>query len=131
MPPAELAERVSSLLGKQVDGWRPATRGYTPAERYVFSFRDGSSAFVKAATHPSIADWLRAEHRVYSELSGSFMARMLAWDDDGGAPTLVLEDLSAGYWPPPWRSADVERVVDALERLHRTVPSVNLGPIRR
>lgn len=131
MPPEELAPRVARLLGKRVENWRPAPRGYTPAERYVFDFEDGSSAFVKAATLPLMADWLRAEHRAYAELSGSFMARMLAWDDDGRAPMLILEDLSAGYWPPPWRPGDIDRVVSALETLHGTDPPANVGPIRR
>ena len=131
MPPHALAERVARLLGKRVVDWRPALRGYTAAERYVFSFEDGSSAFVKAAASPRVADRLRAEHRAYSELSGSFMARMLAWDDDPDTPMLVLEDLSAGHWPPPWRPGDVERVAAALDTLHGTSPPASLGPIPR
>jgi hypothetical protein len=130
MPPKELAERLGGMLGKQVDGWSPTTGGYTPAERLVFHFKDGSSAFVKAATHPLTADWLRVEHRAYLDLSGSFMARLLAWDDDGRVPVLVLEDLSAGRWPPPWRPSDVERVLDALERLHCTLPPASFEPLR-
>ena len=131
MPPHALAERVARLLGKRVVDSRPALRGYTPAERYVFSFEDGSSAFVKAAASPRVAGWLRAEHRAYSDLSGSFMARMLAWDDDPDTPMLVLEDLSAGRWPPPWRPGDVERVAAALDTLHGTSPPASFGPIRR
>ena len=131
MSATELAERVARLLGKRVAGWRRATGGYTPAERYVFTFEDGSSAFAKAATTPLLAGWLRSEHRAYSELSGSFMARMLAWDDNGDMPLLVLEDLSGGYWPPPWRPGDVERVLAALETLHGTQPPAGLEPIRR
>ena len=131
MSATKLAERVERLLGKRVVGWRPATGGYTPAERYVYSFEDGSSAFAKAATTPLLAGWIRSEHRAYSELSGSFMAQMLAWDDNGDMPLLVLEDLSGGYWPPPWRPGDVGRVLAALETLHGTQPPAGLEPIRR
>ena len=131
MSATELAERVARLLGKRVAGWRPATGGYTPAERYVFSFEDGSSAFAKAATTPLLAGWLRSEHMAYSDLTGSFMAQMLAWDDNGDMPLLVLEDLSGGYWPPPWRPGDVERVLAALETLHGTQPPAGLEPISR
>ena len=131
MSATELAERVERLLGKRVAGWRPATGGYTPAERYVFTFEDGSSAFAKAATTPLIARWLRSEHRAYSNLSGSFMARLLAWEDDSEMPLLVMEDLSAGYWPPPWRPGDVDRVLEALEALHSTEPPPGLRPFPR
>lgn len=131
MSATELAERVERLLGKRVVSWRATTGGYTPAERYVFTFVDGSSAFAKAATTPLIARWLRSEHRAYSELSGSFMARMLAWGDDIEMPLLVIEDLSAGNWPPPWRPGDVDRVLEALEALHSTEPPAGLEPISR
>ena len=59
------------------------------------------------------------------------MARMIAWDDDPDTPMLVLEDLSAGHWPPPWRPGDVERVAAALDTLHGTSPPASLGPIPR
>ena len=131
MSAAELAERVTRLLGKRVVGWRAATGGYTPVQRYVFTFKDDSTAFAKAATTPLMVRWLRSEHQSYSELSGYFMARMLAWDDDGETPLLVLEDLSAGYWPPPWRPGDVDSVLGALESLHSVEPLPGLRPIRR
>ncbi len=131
MSATDLTERIERLLGRRVVSWRTPTGGYTSAERYVLSFEDGSSAFAKAATTPLMARWLRSEHRSYSELSGNFMARMLAWDDDSEMPLLVMEDLSAGYWPPPWRPGDVERVLMALETLHGTQPPAGLEPISR
>lgn len=131
MTAPELAERVARLLGKRVVGWRATTGGYTPAERYVFTFDDGSSVFAKAATTSLIARWLRREHRSYSELSGSFMARMLAWDDDEEMPLLVMEDLSGGYWPPSWRPGDMDKVLAALDALHSTNPPPDMRSIRR
>ena len=131
MPPEELADRVARVLGKQVAGWHATIGGYTAADRLVFNFRDGSSAFVKAAAHPVLADRLRVEQRAYSELSGDFMARLLAWDDDGQAPLMVLEDLSQGWWPPPWRPADIGRVLDTLEQLRRAAPPASFLPFRR
>ncbi len=35
---------------------------------------------------------------------------------------LLLEDLSAAYWPPPWRPSDVELVLDALANVRATPP---------
>ncbi len=127
----ELAARVTRLLGKGVVGWRATTGGYTSAERFVFTLENGSTVFGKAATTPLMAKWLRSEYRAYTELSGNFMARLLAWDDDSEKPLLVVEDLSAGYWPPPWRSGDVDRVLEALDALHKTEPPPGLSPFPR
>ena len=67
---------------------------------------------------------------MYGSLSGSFMPRMLGWDD-GDVPVLVLEDLGDGYWPPPWRPGDVDLVIAALEALHSTESPRGLRSIRR
>jgi hypothetical protein len=67
--------------------WRKVTRGYTLAERWVVTFSDGSSCFVKggddvrhAGMAESIAHGLRKEARIYSQLSG-FLPTMLGWLD--------------------------------------------------
>ena len=98
-------------------------RGYTPAERWVTQFSDGSSAFVKGAVDESTAGWRRAEHRAYSTIEARYLAESLGWDDDGDdEPVLLLEDLSAAYWPPPWRHGDVELILDALAEVRKTPP---------
>ncbi len=114
MSAREIAARVSRLLGKQVVDWRAPSGGYTPAERYVLTFVDNTTVFAKAAVDQRTSDWLRQEHVVYSQLHASFMPTMLAWDGDGDRPLLVLEDLSGGYWPPPWRPGDIGRVIATL-----------------
>ena len=66
-----LAGRVARAAGKQgVVRFAPVTGGYTNARRGIAHFADGSSLFVKAATTPDTAAWLRAEQRIYARLSG-------------------------------------------------------------
>jgi hypothetical protein len=125
-PDEALRVRVERLLGKRATSWRHAAGGYTPAERWIAGFEDGSSAFVKAGSHALVAGWLRDEYRkVYSQTRAPFLPELLAWDDDGEMPLLVLEDLSAAYWPPPWRPGDVSRVL-AVQAYLRGLAWANL-----
>jgi hypothetical protein len=41
---------------------------------------------------------------------------------------LLLEDLSSASWPPPWRAGDVERLLEALQRM--TVTPIARGALR-
>ena len=82
---------------------------------------DGRSVFVKAATNDLTAGWLRNEHRIYEALSASFMPKLIGWQD-GERPILVLEDLSAADWPPPWTDERVASVLHMLEAVAATPP---------
>ena len=122
-PPESLAARVRRLVAPLLPvAWTRAERGYTPAERWVVQLSDGSSAFVKGAVDEATAGWLRTEHRVYSTIAAGYLPQSLGWDDNGTNPVLLLEDLSAGYWPPPWRPGDVELVLDALAEVRAPPP---------
>lgn len=105
--------RVEAILGRRATSWRRVDRGYTAAERWVARLEDGSSAFVKAATDEDTAAWLRAEHGIYAAVRGAFLPAMLGWRE-GARPALVLEDLSAAAWPPPWSRERVEAVLATL-----------------
>jgi len=109
----ETAEQLHRLLGSALVSARPVRGGYTPASRWVVKLSDGSTAFVKQAVHESVVARLRREHETYSQLSGPWLPEVLAFED-GAEPTLVLEDLSQCYWPPPWRPGQVEMVQAAL-----------------
>ena len=118
-PSKDLERRIEALLRKRLVAWETAAGGYTPAERRVVTFADGSSCFVKAATNAWTAEALRAEYRVYSQVNASFVPRLLAWEDDASEPLLVLEDLSAAHWPPPWRPHDIDAVLQTLGEVRR------------
>jgi hypothetical protein len=107
------AEQLRRLLGSAVVSARRLRGGYTPAERWVVTLSDGRSAFVKQAVHESVVPRLRRERDTYSRLSGSWLPEMLAFED-AARPLLVLEDLSACDWPPPWRAGQVDAVRAAL-----------------
>jgi hypothetical protein len=111
-------------------GVRPLHRiesgGYTLMERWLVEREDGMRAFAKVAVDEPTAGFLRDEHRVYSEVEGGFLPFLLVWDDDGELPILLLEDLTQGHWPPPWREGDVEAVLAVLDKIHAATPPSGL-----
>jgi hypothetical protein len=82
----DLTAPIESTLGKRVVNLHPIGRGYSPAQRMVVSFADGSSLFAKRGTSPLTVEWLRQEKRIYETLTGSFMARYLGWIDSEPRP---------------------------------------------
>jgi hypothetical protein len=126
-----IEERIGSLAGSAVASLEEvAGRGYTPARRLVVTFADGSTAFAKVAVNKSTAEWLAAEHVVYSQVEGDFLPRLLGYDDHD-PPLLLLEDLSGGHWPPPWSTSAIVAVSGVLDKLAtiwppQGVPSVEV-----
>src|SRR3954468_21651927 len=110
-------ELVERLLGAPVVAERPVAGGYTPASNRVVTLADGRTAFVKTAVDKLTRGWLRAEQRVYAEVRGEFLPRCLGAGED----VLVLEDLSAAFWPPPWSRERIAAVRRALAQM-RAVP---------
>jgi fructosamine-3-kinase len=105
------------VLGWRPASWRAVFGGYTPARRYVVSDGD-RRAFVKVAANPITADMLRREVRAYAAVQGPFMPRFIGWSDDPAAPLLVIEDLSAATWPPPWTAAMIDEVLEQVAAMH-------------
>lgn len=114
-PASVVVEAVTRAAGRAPTAWsRVVGGGYTPAERWLVELDDGDRAFAKVGTIARIGDWLRLEHRTYSEIAAPFQPRMLGWSD-GPVPALLLEDLSDATWPPPWDGELVARVLATLE----------------
>jgi hypothetical protein len=118
---AEIAafRRAVKKLKAAPAAWGPVTTGgHTPARRWIVTLDDGRTVFAKIATDELTASWLRDEHLTYSLLRGAtFMPGYVGFSDDGTHPVLVLEDLSAATWPPPWdaeRVGAVRRCIDAV-----------------
>jgi hypothetical protein len=123
-------ERVAELLGAQPLEWMPRTGGYSTADRFTVTLDDGRTVFVKSAEAPHLAAWLRREHEVYAHVEGSFMPELIAFDDDGVRPILVIEDLSRAEWEPRWTPDRVDRVRSALRELNGCAPPPNTEPVR-
>src|ERR1051326_943928 len=130
-PPEWLVERVAAIRKEWPESWRHAAGGYTPAERWVVRFPDGTAAFVKAGTpvNDEVAGWLRTEHRVYESVRGPFLAQVQGWIDEDDLPVLLLEDLSDADWPPPWTQDRVHRVLAMLERVAATAAPSWVAPL--
>ena len=123
VPDGQLTEAVTrAIVPQSIASWKRVERGYTPAQRWVAHLRNGSSVFVKAATNDMTAEWLRAEHLIYSQVDASYLPRMLGWNDDGARPVLILEDLSQALWPPPWSDSLVKAVLATLSEVRATSP---------
>jgi hypothetical protein len=122
-------ERLSSILGTDV---RRLTRvrspGYTVAYHGVAELADGTTVFVKAATEPVTAQFIRDEQRVLGALEGPFLPAVLAMDDED-PPLLVLEDLCSARWPPPWDEAAIAAVRQTLRLVASTTPPDVIPPI--
>ena len=118
-PPDELLERVERLLGSRPTNWVHAPGGYSIAERWSVDLADGRRVFTKMAPTDDIAWRIRDEHRHMSLFDEDFRCNVLAFED-GERPLLVLEDMSHARWPPPWKTGDVERVRETLERIWST-----------
>ncbi len=121
-----LAERVAHCLGQPLTAWQPVAGGYTAATRVLVTCADGTSVFVKCATDDLTATWLRTEYCIYSQVQAPFLPIMLAWDDEGAFPFLVLEDLSRALWQTPWTMARVTQVLDTLRQVATTTPPAGL-----
>ena len=125
--PADV-ERVRRALGATPVAWRPVPgHGAASTRRFVVELPSGATAFVKIAAFDYAAEWFRDERLAYDALDGMpCLPRLLGWDDDGEAPLLALEDLSAARWPPPWDRSSVDAVLSALDALHAATPRSKL-----
>lgn len=124
-------ERLENLVQAKIVRFQPAQGGYTAARRGIVSFGNGKNVFLKASVCDQTARWLRTEYTVYRHLGANggtgFLPTVLAWDDDGVQPILLLEDLSQAHWPPPWRPELAERVCRTLALL-RSLPPMHEMP---
>lgn len=123
-------QRLERLLGARVLSIDFVQgRGYTHTGRHRAVLDDGRSVFVKSAVDQLSAGWLRAERVVYANVDAAFLPHCIAFEDDGGLPVLVLEDLSEAHWPPPWRDGDVAAARAALAAVAATSAPPGLTPI--
>jgi len=120
-PPDALKARVEAVLGRRWIGWSRPTTGLSPAHRFLAALDQGSSVFVKAATTPQTAAWLRTERQALAVAPSDCTPDVIAWIEDD-LPVLIVESFGDAYWPVrgdavQWRAGDLERVVAAIARL--------------
>ncbi len=132
-----LRERVTRLLGSPPVAWDARAAPWQPLEpvaggneRFSVLLEDGRRVFVKAARAADTAAWLRREHEVYAHLHGSFIAALVAFDDDPTYPVLVLEDLSDADWEVRWETGRIDMVRAALAELAKSTPPPGTRAVR-
>lgn len=125
-PAPEIIARVEHLLGWAPESWRPVQGGYTPTARYAVA-AGGRTGFVKVATTEVTAAQINREVVAYAGISGRFVPRFIAADPDPKTPILIIEDLSAALWPPPWTDRLVGEVLDAMAEMHATATGLAHG----
>jgi hypothetical protein len=126
----ELDGQIERAVGSPPVRYEPRAGGYSTADRYRVELADGRCVFVKSATAPHLARWLRREHEVYASLEGSCIPRLEGWDDDGTRPLLALEDLSDADWQVAWDTQRVDEVRATLDELSRSAPPPGTPTVR-
>jgi len=121
--------RVAHLLGVSVVDATPVVGGFTPAARWRVLLTSGLSVFVKMGTTAFTANALRDEYRVLETLPKLALRPVVhGFDAHAEQPLLILEDLSAARWPPPWRDADLQRIratIAQLEMIDAALPELD------
>ena len=130
-PPKDEAARIErALSAAPARGVRSTRRGQTNASHWLVELADGSTAFVKSARSDDTASWIRDEHLFYAQMRGaSFLPTMLGWYDEDDRPVIVLEDLSAAHWPPPWERGHVNAVMACLDEVAASKPPPDLPSV--
>jgi hypothetical protein len=122
------ATELAKALGAAPARWDAVIGGGygSNTRRWRVELEDGRSVFVKMALDEPAAGWLRDEHRVYTAVRAPYLAGLLGWHDEGGRTMLVIEDLTAAHWPPPWSPAQIDAARTTLELVHQTTPPAGL-----
>jgi hypothetical protein len=115
-----IEQRVAAAVGRAVRSLRRVeTRGYAMAFHAIAELDDGTTAFVKAGAEEITSGFVRNELRFYDSVTGPFMPQLLGYDA-GDPPLLVLEDLTAARWPPPWDDGAIQAVRKTLAAVWAT-----------
>jgi hypothetical protein len=111
--PEEVAVAVGTAVGKPLAWRRGAPGGQTLARTWIVERSGGRTAFVKAAGSEHAVTEATRELLVYESVAGSFLPGIFGAAREGEWLVLILEDLGAAVWPPPYPD-DPARLFDAL-----------------
>jgi hypothetical protein len=131
--PVGVARAIERLLGSPVVAFASRPGGYTRAVTGRVMLRDGRAHFVKTVApdcppdDPLVEDLVHERDALLAIAAGSAGSRVPAIISTAGGPSplIVLEDLSAATWPPPYPD-DLRPLVQALRDLSKVVPPPSL-----
>jgi aminoglycoside phosphotransferase (APT) family kinase protein len=116
-PPKEVVTAAERVLGVRVDRWAYVPIGHTRALKWIVP-----GAFVKAGAAGAARDQVEQEAAVLEALGdAAFIPRVRGFEHEGEFAVLVLEDLAAGRWPPPYEDRG-EALFATLDALAATPP---------
>jgi hypothetical protein len=116
--PPNLRGFIERKCGSPVVEAISQTSGFTPGFASVLVCQDGSRHFVKAASVKAqrmFADSYREEARKLAALPAAVPSPRLKWHLDDDWVALGIEYVDGRAPRRPWRPADLETVLDALE----------------
>ncbi|MFJ5309520.1 phosphotransferase [Streptomyces sp. NPDC088350] len=123
--PVHLHEAVAHMLGSPVVHAVTQPGGFSPGTAARVRTADGTRAFVKAVSaevNPHSPALHRTEARNAAALPPTVPApRLLGTHDDGTWVALVFEEVAGRQPHVPWREAELERVLRAVEQLSRAL----------
>lgn len=99
--PAAVTAVVARATGSRPASWQRVVAGYTHADKWRIDL-GSSTAFVKASANAVARRQIEREAAILECLAAPFMPCVYGWGAVGGWTVLVLEDLSAAQWPPPF-----------------------------
>jgi hypothetical protein len=125
-------KRAEGVLGLSIVDAHATKPGYAHNLHWRVSLSDGSTAFIKESVDEATAYWLEKERHVYQDIRPACAPEFLGWvpADDEHHALLIIEDLSNCEWPPPWTSAQVDAVVEAVQELGPASVDPLLGSMR-
>ena len=131
--PAHVHDAVADLLGSPVTLAVTQPGGFSPGTAARVRTAAGTRAFVKAVSveaNPHSPKLHRTEARNAAALPSAVPApRLLGTYDDGTWVALVFEEVAGRQPHVPWREAELERVLRAVEQLGRSLtPSPVAAP---
>ncbi|MDH2429207.1 aminoglycoside phosphotransferase family protein [Sphaerisporangium sp. TRM90804] len=123
--PEGVRRAVEARLGALVVEAVTRVGGFSPGAAVRLTLADGRRAFAKAVgpePNAESADIYRAEARIAAALpAGVPSPRLLASFDSGGWVALLFDYVEGHPPADPWRADELERVLDALDRLSVTL----------
>jgi len=130
--PPHVRALVEDRCGSPVEHAESQTTGYTPGFASVLTCADGSRHFVKAASVKAqrlFAESYREEARKLAALPPEVPAPRLLWSHDDDWVVLGLEYVAGSVPARPWRQADLDACLDAIEAMTPalTPPPAGLG----
>ena len=123
-PPREVIAAVVKATGRTPTARRHVVAGYTHAEKWIVSL-GSETAFVKASANAVARGQIEREASIVEAVAAPYMPHVYGAATVGDWTVLVLEDLAAAVWPPPYPDRG-EALLETVTRVAGTPPPPEL-----